>query len=147
MKHRLIHLPIPAARCRKTPAFSLLELMVSIFLINLVLFAIIAAMCMFLRSVRHTTDHSEGMIVATSILDSYIQENKTKLKPVSDIKIYGDKKYQYQIQVNRVQDGLSGKEGLFEVTVHVSWLERDQDGKSTKNVNIQLSTLMRGEEL
>ena len=129
--------------------FSFFEVIVAMFLMNVIIFAIIGTILLFLKSVNKSIDRSRGVIVASSLMDRYIHKQRTDLKDEAGDIIYGNITYYYNITVQKVADNYPGAPsaygtGLYQVVVTVSWKEQVIGGNEVKSLTASRTSIFQG---
>ena len=121
---------------KKKSGFSIHELMISLFLINLVVFALLGVVTTLLKSSQTVNENSKGAIAASSILDRYVEGEITKDKK-SGKEDFSGETYYYRIEDVFVRKAETGIPGLRQITITVSTSE---DFKVTAK-EIKITTL------
>lgn len=120
----------------KKRGMTLLEIVVSTFIINVVIISISLSIAMMLRAGQHLTDTSEGYIVASSILNQYMTD--LKLNRSSSLKVnsgyqqiyFGKRDFLCKIEAKPVGNSLQ------ELTVSVKWgMDLDHSNNPTFKPN------------
>jgi len=99
------------------------EVVIALFLINCMIFAMAGTILMFLKAITKSVDRSRGVIVASSVLESYIAEHRLSLEDVPEgTEKYGKVEYFYKITVT--ESGSfpdNGEPRPYEVNIVVTW--------------------------
>ncbi|MCQ2736358.1 MAG: hypothetical protein MJ234_03985 [bacterium] len=130
-------------KASKRKGFTIHELMISLFLINMVAFALLAVVSMLLKSSQHVNQNSKAAIAASSILDKYIAGEMSV--PENDHQIiseeeFSGQKFYYKIEVKEARESKKGIPGINQITIRVSADERLKSGH-TEDDDIVLTTL------
>lgn len=123
---------------------SFYELVISLFLINLVLFSVLSVITMLLRGSMHVNENSKGAVVANSIMNLYMSGdiqskktdssetpaeteedtiNKVVTNKVAEMEFAGIK-YYYLIEETVAKQSETGKPGLNNIKLRVSLNEK-----------------------
>ncbi len=117
----------------------------ALFLINLVIFGVIGVISMLLKATNRSIDHSHGYIVASSLVESYLLENRYSLTTHEDgVLTYGKTDYFYEISVKKVSDNNFYGEGLYEVSAVVSWDAHKENSMEEQHLKVPISTVVWG---
>ena len=132
----------------KNYGLSLLELMIALLLINIVFFSFIAVVALILKSAKQGEQVSKGAIVANSIMEEFIDDNRMQLplKTTKGTKKFGDIDYNYEITVDRMTPATIKGDGLYYIDITVSHKELDnsREGKNSGSNQVNLYTIIFG---
>ncbi|MBR0519364.1 hypothetical protein IJJ97_06205, partial [bacterium] len=130
---------------------SFYELVVSLFLINLVLFSVLSVITMLLRGSMHVNENSKGAVVANSIMNLYMsgdviapktegtseateseedKSNKVKINEVSEMEFAGIKYYYLIEETAAKKSTTTGQPGLNNIKLRVSLNEKFKTDKA-----------------
>lgn len=123
---------------------SFIELVVALFLVNVVFFSFIAFISMALKSSKQGQDVSRGTIVANSLLEDYIAVHRQQLAPMTGIKKFGDIDYDYSVSTQRLSEPASDGRALYKVSISVRYIDVQSGVKGQREVT--LSTMIHGKE-
>lgn len=126
---------------QKFKGLTLIEVMVTVTIIVLAIFAMCITMAMLMRASQKTVDHSQGYMAASSILRQYIADNRNRMRAENyegDI-TFGYKKYRYVMNVVK-----AGSLDLFQITVTVKWSQADEKSQTTRDLEAVVATMARG---
>ncbi len=119
-----------------------METLISMFLINMVIFGTFLTISFLHKSSQKNIDTSSGYIVASSLLKSYIMEFKrgTRQDSVEDKTTVGERDYYYKITVEP-NPAAASPDTLYRITIVTSWREASSDGK-IKELSAELATVV-----
>ena len=129
-------------KIKKKSGVSFIELIIALFLINVVFFSFVAFISMALKSSKKSQDVSRGNIVANSLLEDYISENRLNLEAQTGIKTFGNTNYNYDIKVQRISDYASDGKALYKVLISIKYDDFKNGVEEQRNVS--LSTVIHG---
>ena len=127
---------------QKIRGLTLVEVMVTVSIIVLAIFAMCITMAMLMRASQKSVDHSQGYMAASSILRQYIADNRNSMHATThngEI-MFGYKKYNYDMVVTK-----SGTLDLYQITVTVKWSQADEKNPDAiKKLEAVVATMARG---
>lgn len=134
---------------RTKKGISFIEVIVALFLMNVIIFAIIGTILLFLKSVNKSIDRSRGVIVASSLMEKYLINNRMDLKDESGEEKYGNVVYYYKITTQKVSGTTPGApegygSGLYQIEVTVSWKEWVIGGSETQSLKASRTAIFQG---
>ena len=129
--------------------FSFFEVVVALFLMNLIIFAIAGTILLFLRSINKSIDRSRGVIVGSSIMEKYISKNRMELIEESGQEQYGKVNYFYKITMKKVSEDLPGMAagygtGVYQIDITVSWQEHVIGGSEIQSLKVSRTAIIQG---
>lgn len=115
---------------------SFYELVISLFLINLVIFSVLSVITMLLRGSRHVNENSKGAVAANSIMNKYMSNdlNIEDPKAVQTIEFAGVT-YYYLIEETVIEKNSTGKPGLNNIKLTLSLNEKLRTNKAAYLAN------------
>lgn len=129
----------------KKKGVSFYELIISLFLINLVIFSVLSVITMLLKGSQQINENSKTAVVANSIMNMYMTNDLTHSGDVTGYKGFHYKdfagiRYYYKIDETVVRASGIRQPGLNQVVLTISSDERfPSDPENIQN--IQLTTL------
>ncbi len=122
---------------------SFMELVIALFLINVMFFSLIGVMASLLKGSKQVSSISKETIVANSILEEYTSKNAGRLKKSYEgSKTFGDLSYAYSITASRTDGEDFNRPGLFHVNIRV-YSPRTEKSETSGAV-VSISTLVYG---
>ena len=124
---------------KKKKGVSFYELIVALFLINLVLFSVLSVITMLLKGARQVNENSKTALVANSIMNMYITNDLTPDGWINGVsgnfyyKDFAEIRYYYKIDETAVRYSGTRQPGLNQIVLRVSSDERfPQDPENIK---------------
>lgn len=124
---------------KKNKGVSFYELVISLFLINLVIFSVLAVITMLLRGSRHVNENSQGAVAANSIMNKYmsgdLEIKDPKVKEVQKIEFAGVT-YYYLIEETVIKPSNTGKPGLNNIKLTLSLNENFMTNPDPQDISL-----------
>lgn len=120
---------------------SFYELVISLFLINLVIFSVLSVITMLLRGSMHVNENSKGAVAANSIMNLYmsdsVKEKDTEESLTSTPSESEDTDENSKIEKNKVSEiEFAGIKYYY--LIEETWIKKSEDGKPGLN-NVKLT--------
>lgn len=117
---------------------SFYELIISLFLINLVIFSVLSVITMLLRGSMHVNENSKGAVAANSIMNLYMSDNiKETESTTSEFSESEDTDENSKIEKNKVSEiEFAGIKYYY--LIEETWIKKSEDGKPGLN-NVKLT--------
>ena len=127
--------------------FSFFEVVVAMFLMNLIIFGVAGTIVLFLKATNKSIDRSRGVIVASSLLEEYISKNRMELEDKKNkTQQYGKVNYHYDITVKKATPGSDDDYGtsVYQINITVSWQENVIGGSEIQSLKVSRSAIIQG---
>ena len=123
---------------KKNKGVSFYELVISLFLINLVIFSVLSVITMLLRGSQHVNENSQGAVAANSIMNKYMSGDldiDVSQNTVQTIEFAGVT-YYYVIEETVIKHSSAGKPGLNNIKLTLSLNENFKTNPDPQDISL-----------